>query len=111
MQKSALLGSAVGAAMLLGVGAALPQAVIEFTPEQERTIYSTVIAAPVRTAPPADLRVAVGAELPATVELMEVPEAVTVPAARRLRYTVVNRQVVLVEPGSRRIVRVIRQVP
>jgi hypothetical protein len=111
MQKSALLGSAVGAAMLFSVGAALPQAVVEFTPEQERTIYSTVIAAPVRTAPPADVRVAVGTELPPAVELMEVPETVTVPAARRLRYTVVNRQVVLVEPGSRRIVRVIREVP
>jgi hypothetical protein len=111
MQKSALLGSAVGAVMLFGVSSALSQAVIEFTPEQERTIYSTVIAAPVRTAPPADLRVAVGSELPDTVELMEVPAAVEVPAARRLRYTVVNRQVVLVDPGTRRIVRVIRQAP
>ena len=109
MQKSALLGSAVGAAMLFGVGAALSQVVVEFTPEQERTIYSTVIASPVRTAPPADLRVAVGAELPGTVELYEVPAAIDVPAARRLRYTVVDRQVVLVDPGTRRVMRVIRQ--
>jgi Protein of unknown function (DUF1236) len=111
MHKSALLGGAVGAAMLFGVTAALPQAVIEFTPEQERTIYSTVIASPIRTAPPADLRVAVGAELPGTVELYDVPAAIEFPAARRLRYTVVNRQVVLVDPGNRRVVRVIRQAP
>jgi hypothetical protein len=111
MHKSALLGGAVGAAMLFSIGSALPQAVIEFTPEQERTIYSTVIASPIRTAPPADLRVAVGAELPATVELMEVPATIEVPAVRRLRYTVVDRQVVLVDPGTRKVVRVIRQVP
>jgi hypothetical protein len=109
MHKSALLGSAVGAAMLFGVGTALSQAVIEFSPEQERTIYSTVIGAPIRTAPPADVRIAVGAELPGTVELYEVPAAIEFPAARRLRYTVVNRQVVLVDPGTRKIVRVIRQ--
>lgn len=110
MHKSALLGSAVGAAMLFSVTSALSQAVIEFTPEQERTIYSTVIASPVRTAPPADLRVAVGVELPAAVELYDVPAAVEFPAARRLRYTVVDRQVVLVDPGTRKVVRVIRQM-
>jgi hypothetical protein len=109
MQKSTLLGSAVGVAMLFGVTSALAQAVIEFTPEQERTIYSTVIAAPVRTAPPADIRVAVGAELPGTVELYDVPAAIEYPAARRLRYTVVDRQVVLVDPGTRKVIRVIRQ--
>lgn len=111
MNKTALLGSAVGAAMLFSVSAALPQAaVIEFTPEQERTIYSTVIAAPVRTAPPADVRVAIGAELPGTIELYEVPAAIEYPTARRLRYTVVDRQVVLVDPSNRRVVRVIRQM-
>ena len=109
MQKSTLLGSAVGVAMLFGVTSALAQAVIEFTPEQERTIYSTVIAAPVRTAPPADIRVAVGAELPGTVELYDVPAAIEYPAARRLRYTVVDRQVVLVDHGTRKVIRVIRQ--
>jgi hypothetical protein len=82
MHKSALLGGAVGAAMLFGVTAALP----------------------------ADLRVAVGVELPGTVELFEVPAAIEFPAARRLRYTVVDRQVVLVDPSNRRVVRVIRQV-
>lgn len=109
MHKSALLGSAMGAAMLFSVTSALSQAVIEFTPEQERTIYSTVIAAPVRMAPPADIRVAVGAELPGTVELYEVPAAIEYPTARRLRYTVVDRQVVLVDPSNRKVVRVIRQ--
>jgi len=109
MHKSTLLGSAVGVAMLFGVTSALAQAVIEFTPEQERTIYSTVIAAPVRTAPPADIRVAVGAELPGAVELYEVPAAIEYPAARRLRYTVIDRQVVLVDPGTRKVIRVIRQ--
>jgi hypothetical protein len=109
MHKSTLLGGAVGVAMLFGVGSTLAQTVIEFTPEQERTIYSTVIAAPVRTAPPADVRVVVGAELPDVVELYDVPTTVEYPAARRLRYTVVDRQVVLVDPGTRRVIRVIRQ--
>jgi hypothetical protein len=45
------------------------------------------------------------------VELLDVPAAIEFPAARRLRYTVVNRQVVLVDPSNRRVVRVIRQAP
>jgi hypothetical protein len=35
MHKSALLGSAMGVAMLFSVTSAFSQAVIEFTPEQE----------------------------------------------------------------------------
>jgi hypothetical protein len=112
MHKSALLGSAVGVAMLFSVTSALSQAaVVEFTPEQERTIYSTVIGSPIRSAPPADFRVGVGVEVPSSVELVEVPATIEVPAARRLRYTVVDRQVVLVDPGTRRVVRVIRSAP
>lgn len=104
-----LIGTAAGITMLLGVGPALAQTVIEITPEQERTVYTTITRERVRTPPPADFRVGVGVEVPATVELYEVPATVDVAPVRRYRYTVVGGQVVLVDPGTRKVVRIIRE--
>jgi hypothetical protein len=106
MRKSVL--AAAGAALLLSVGSAFAQAVVEFTPDQEETIYTTVTRERIRTPPPAEFRARVGIEVPEAVELYEVPSTVTVAPARRYRYTVVEHQVVLVDPGTRRVVRVIR---
>jgi hypothetical protein len=110
MHKSAFLASAVGIVLFAGTPSALPQALmLELTPEQERTIYGTAIAARLPSAPPADLRVAVGSDVPLSVDLQDVPVSIEVPAIRGLRYMIVNRQVVLVDPGTRKIVRIIRQ--
>ena len=49
-----------------------------------------------------DGEVVVGAGLPETVELREIPDY-------EYRYVNVNNQPVLVEPGSRKIVYIIRQ--
>jgi hypothetical protein len=100
--------AAAGAALLFALGPAAAQ-VVEFTPEQETTIYTTVTRERVRTAPPADFRVGIGVEVPSAVELYEVPAAVEVAPARRYRYTVFNDQVVLVDPATRKVVRVIRK--
>jgi hypothetical protein len=53
--------------------------------------------------------ITVGVVIPATVELYEVPPAVVqvVPEYSRYRYFVVGDQIVIVEPGARRIVAVI----
>jgi hypothetical protein len=110
MHKSGFLAAAVGIVLFAGTPSALPQALmLELTPEQERTIYGTAIAARLPSAPPADLRVAVGSDVPLSVDLQDVPVSIEVPAIRGLRYMIVNRQVVLVDPGTRKIVRIIRQ--
>jgi len=63
----------------------------------------------VRVAPPADFRFSRGIEVPESVELYDVPATVEVPAVRRYRYTVIDNQVVLVDPRTRRIVEIIRE--
>ena len=105
MKKHAL----VCAALLLAAAPAAAQVVFDLTPDQERTVYTTITRERVRTAPPAALDVNVGAVLPAEVEIYEVPTTVEVAPVRRYRYTVVNDRVVLVDPGTRKVVRVINR--
>ncbi|MGH6770061.1 MAG: DUF1236 domain-containing protein [Xanthobacteraceae bacterium] len=99
----------VAAAMLGSITCAQAQAVIELSPDQRTTIYGTITREPVRVPPPADFNFRVGVAVPAEVELYAVPEAVEVPTIRRYRYTVWNNQVVLVDPGSRKVVQIIRR--
>lgn len=103
-----LMGAVAGAAWLFAAGSA-PAQVLEITPEQETTVYTTVTRERVRTPPPAGFRVGIGVEVPTAVELYEVPATVDVVPVRRYRYTVVDDQVVLVDPGTRKVVRVIRK--
>ncbi len=109
MRKTVLSGT-VAIAALLGVPAAQAQIVSwEVTPEQERTIYTTIYqdretvgAAPVR-----EFDVDVGATVPAEIELYDVPDTITYIPAQRYRYVLQGNRVVFVEPGSRRVIRVI----
>ena len=97
------------ASLLGGASSAQAQAVIELSPDQRTTVYSTITRERVRTPPPAGLSFRVGAAVPAEVELYAVPDAVEVPAIRRYRYTVWNNQVVLVDPGSRKVIQIIER--
>jgi hypothetical protein len=83
---------------------------VELTPAQRTTIYRTVARERVRTAPAA-VDVRLGARVPQTVELREIPSAVIeeVPIVRRYRYMVVNNEVVLVDPTTSEVVEIIRQ--
>ena len=104
--------SLLAAAVLLGsvsYGHAQVSATIELSPEQRSTIYRGVTRERVRVAPPADFRFSRGIEVPESVELYDVPATVEVPAVRRYRYTVIDNQVVLVDPRTRRIVEIIRE--
>lgn len=105
----ALLGGAFGAALLFGAQTALAQVVWEITPEQERGVYTTIYQsrATVGAGPAREFDVQVGAAIPTDVELYEVPAAVEYAPVRRYRYVTVGDRVVFVEPGSRRIIRVI----
>jgi hypothetical protein len=107
--KVMLRNGVIAAAMLGTASFAFGQGVVvDLSPEQRTTVYQTITKERVRTAPPAGISFSVGAEIPANVELYAVPETVEVPAVRRYRYTVWNNQVVLVDPGTRKVVQIIR---
>jgi len=109
--KRALIAAAAATAIFAG-GLALAQTVgvapaetIVIAPEQRMVIRQYVVQERVN---PVILqeRVAVGAVLPADVELRTVPTAWG-PAVSPYRYVYTNDNVLLVEPGSRRIVQII----
>ena len=95
----ALIGGPIGAVVGGGAGVVAGGAAgtIIDPPEQVRTYVSTNQVEPVYL----DGEVVVGAGLPETVELREIPDY-------EYRYVYVNGQPVLVEPSSRRIVYVMR---
>lgn len=100
----------IAAAVALSAGSALAQAVsLDITPEQETTIYSTLSTGGTIGAAPSNVTVAVGTELPREVELREVPATVKVESVRKYRYAVIGGRVVLVDPSSRKIVKVIEK--
>jgi uncharacterized protein YraI len=93
----ALIGGPVGAAVGTVAGAAVGATVIEPPPEEVRTYVTTNTVDPVYL----DGEVVVGAGLPETVTLREIPNY-------EYQYVYLNGQPVLVEPQSRRIVYVLR---
>jgi uncharacterized protein YraI len=89
------VGAAVGGAAGVVAGGAVGQAIDP--PEQVRTYVKTNAVEPVYL----EGEVVVGASLPETVALREIPDY-------EYRYVYVNGQPVLVEPSSRQIVYVMR---
>ena len=83
---------------------------IVLTPAQRTTIYRTITRERVHAAAPS-FAVRLGARVPQTVELQEIPSAVVgeVPSVRSYRYMVVNNEVVLVDPATSEVVEIIRQ--
>jgi Protein of unknown function (DUF1236) len=61
--------------------------------------------------PSADVQVRLGARVPRSVELYEMPTTIVeeVPTLRRYRYMVVNDEVVLVDPATSEVVEVIHR--
>ena len=103
--KRMMMAGATALAVMLS-GQALAQSVeVEIAPEQRTRIKEYVVkerVAPVRMKE----RVTVGATLPADVELRTVPSDWG-PWGSRYRYVYSDDQVVLVEPSSRKVVRII----
>jgi len=93
-------------AAILATGA-LAQTIV-FEPQQRTVIKSYVSQHPSRPVQIKE-RVSVGWTVPAEVELAPVPEAIyaEVPSARAYRYFTWNNRVVMVEPGTRRVVEII----
>jgi hypothetical protein len=82
------------------------------SPTQRQVVYRTIVrervAPPAVTVgqPPAAVEYRVGARVPQTVTLYDVPEevAVEVPAVRSYRYMVVNDRAWLVDPATSEVV-------
>lgn len=89
-----------GVALFLSAGAAFAQGKgqLTLTPDQERDVYQTLTRERVKAPPPADWSFGVGAPVPKTVRLYNVPRNVKPAPMRRYRYTVARNRVVVVEP-------------
>lgn len=109
--RRVVLTAIAGAALALSVGSSPAQPTVEFswTPEIDRGFYGRVTRERIRTAPPANFNIAVGADVPANVELYEVPADVEWAPVRRYRYTVYQDRVYVVDPGSRKVIRIINK--
>jgi hypothetical protein len=97
-------------ALVGGIGTGAAQVgQIQLDAKQKAAIVSAV--RDVRNAPPAhSFNVSVGAQVPPSIELYYLPIAALsqAPEVRTLRYTMLQNQVVLVDPTNMRIVEVIR---
>ncbi|GLS39717.1 hypothetical protein GCM10010869_53140 [Mesorhizobium tianshanense] len=92
--------AAAGFMLLAGVGAAAAQDVI-IAPEQETVIREYVEKQPLASVKIPGVELNIGSTLPDTVELHEVPDT-------EYRYVVVDNRTVVVDPGTRKIVKIIQ---
>ncbi|MER8766973.1 DUF1236 domain-containing protein [Mesorhizobium sp. M0968] len=90
--------AAAGFLLLAGVGAAAAQDVV-IEPQQETVIKEYVHKQPLASVKIPGVELNIGSTLPDTVELREVPNV-------KYRYVVVDNRTVLVDPSTRRIVKV-----
>jgi hypothetical protein len=80
--------------------------------EAQRSAIAAAVRRENKAAEPSVSFVAsVGAPVPPVIELYLLPDAILadVPAAKRVKYTVVKNQVVLVDPTNMRVVEIIPQ--
>jgi hypothetical protein len=118
LSAAALLGLFFGIAPALAQSAGPDEAIqpngtvrqnLALTAGQRSAIYNIVIRQ--RVKPHADqISVAVGAPVPPTIDLVDLPDQATVdnPSAALLKYAMVHGDVVVVDPVAMRIVDVIR---
>jgi hypothetical protein len=96
--RNHLSAAAAGILLLVGVSAAAAQDVI-IQPEQETVIREYVKKKPMASISLLGLELNIGTALPETVELYEVPDV-------QYRYIIVDGRTVLVDPSTRKIVKV-----
>ena len=97
--KIHLTSAAAGLLLLAGIGAAAAQDVV-IAPEQETVIKEYVHKQPLASVKVPGVELNIGSTVPDTVELHEVPNV-------QYRYVVVDNRTVIVDPGTRKIVKVL----
>lgn len=96
--RKQLIGAGAALMLLAGAGAVAAQDVI-ITPEQDTVVREYVKKQPLASVKIPGVELNVGTALPETVELHEVPNV-------KYRYVVVDNRTVLVDPGTRKIIKV-----
>ncbi len=86
---------------------------LTLTPAQRLAIYQSVTPSVKNNAAPVGFRAAVGVHVPDSVQLKPLSDTLVqlVPAAHNLSIGMVEKQVILVDPGTRQIVAVVTQEP
>ena len=105
-----MLAAGMSSAAAKTGGITEPSTELRLTQQQRTEIYQAVSKNKLRTPPPPDLPVTVGAQIPPVTELYALPETVTaeVPSAKFYRYTIAQNRVVIVDPTNLKVVDVIR---
>ncbi|AZV18140.1 DUF1236 domain-containing protein [Mesorhizobium sp. M7A.F.Ce.TU.012.03.2.1] len=93
-----LSSAAAGLLLLASVGSVAAQDVV-ITPEQDTVVREYVKKQPMASVKLPGVELTVGTALPDTVELHEVPNV-------KYRYVVIDNRTVLVDPSTRKIVKV-----
>jgi hypothetical protein len=94
-----ITSAAAGLLLLAGIGAAAAEDVV-IAPEQETVIKEYVHKQPLASVKIPGVELNIGSTVPDTVELHEVPNV-------KYRYVVVDNRTVIVDPGTRKIVKVL----
>jgi Protein of unknown function (DUF1236) len=105
-----ILAMGHGLAVAQTGGITEPSTALQLSAQQRAQIYDAVGKSKLRTPPPPDIPVTVGAQIPPVTELYALPESVTadVPSAKFYRYTVAQNRVIIVDPTNLKVVDVIR---
>jgi len=92
-------------------GVAVQNAVRSLAPEQKLMIYQSVTATHKNNAAPPAFRAAVGAQVPAAVELQPMPNAVAtvIPDIKDMKVAMIEKEVVIVDPNSRTVLAVVTE--
>jgi hypothetical protein len=90
---------------------ASPNQKVQLSAAQKTAIFNAVSKDKSKSASPANFQASIGGKVPSSVELHALPpDAVaTAKEASSYRYTMVNNQVVLVDPTTMQVVDIIRQ--
>ncbi|HEY6257731.1 MAG TPA: DUF1236 domain-containing protein [Xanthobacteraceae bacterium] len=84
---------------------------LKLSPAQRTAILNAVLQESAKVKAPANLQAAVGEQVPPSIELYILPSAAMAlsPELRSLKYTMVQNQVVLVDPTTMRVIDILRQ--
>lgn len=87
--------------------AAVPN--LKLTAAQKHTIYSSISNQKQKETAPQTFRATIGAVVPATVELQDIPKTLVelMPELKGYQYAMVTNQVLLVDPKNKQVVEVI----
>jgi hypothetical protein len=86
---------------------------LELTPAERLAIYQSVTQTKKNNAAPIGFRATVGAHVPDSIQLEPLSDTLAklVPQARAFSIGMVEKEVILVDPGTRQVVAVVTQEP